>query len=183
MSDRAVNSAAIPPKQSQIHIIQTGPSKKDDERKERQKSKAQTHKNKHSTVSATDTSQLMHFNGSGDASCDSNRSQAIYNDAEPQDIQDIDQSHNISTYQPILRSWKNIKRAGKETAISNAAPMERWNLETVGDQPWNAVDGVSRRYGVIFETHHDDGGLLGAWDTRYEGLEYSSMVCEDNWTE
>jgi hypothetical protein len=90
--------------------------------------------------------------------------------------------HCSSQYESVLRPWKNIKRAGVETRTANLSPMERWKTETAGDQPWNAVDSVPKKNGVIFEIYQNDDAQRGEWNTWREGLDHtgggSSMCVE-----
>jgi hypothetical protein len=83
-------------------------------------------------------------------------------------------------YQAINRPWENIKRAGKETTISNISPMERWEHESIGDQPWNVVGGISEHNPRSFDVYLA-GRKVVREEEEYEGdLEHASMFCEDS---
>jgi hypothetical protein len=167
MIDDIICPAAMSTKHCQIHAIQTSPQAKDSRNQKMGKNQVDPHKR-------------LHTNDSAKTSINADKSRTKVNFTDNPHVKHKADNCHRSQYEPILRPWKNIKRAGNETAIKKMSPMERWDAESVGDQPWNAIGIVSRQYGVVFETHENDEALLEEWDTWYEGVDQSSMICEDS---
>jgi hypothetical protein len=81
-------------------------------------------------------------------------------------------------YQLVQRPWMNIKRAGNETSVVNAYPMERWEGERAGDQPWNVVGGFFYGPSVTSIASQAGSEMTREWNNKHRGSEQISMTCE-----
>jgi len=51
-----------------------------------------------------------------------------------------------ATFQPILRPWEHgTDNSNTSGATNGATPMERWQNESIQEQPWNGIQGVYLR--------------------------------------
>jgi hypothetical protein len=102
----------------------------------------------------------------------------MVNSGESSARRDDNRSTHTYGYHPVQRPWMNIKRAGNETLILNASPMEIWEGERVRDQPWNVVGRFSLGPSVFFTAFQVEREIARECKNEHEEVEKASMACE-----
>jgi hypothetical protein len=90
------------------------------------------------------------------------------------------QASRDATFQYISRPWaQNTFNSDTSAAANGATPVERWQNESIQDQPWHVIEGIYRHDGGDMSINQQDNIMNSDGDDGVHGRaeDMYSMIC------